>query len=225
MSMDQDRRDAEAWAKEWQIRKKNRRLLMVLGAIALLIVFGWLSKIIIVHSARTTFGSAEEMREALQGRYVMDDYYDDVIIEGDKITLSYLVFSHYDREYAERYGYDYDLQDSSYDDRIVEWDYKNGVIRTKWMGDFIIDKDGNLVRDEYWIYYKTDQPRPEPIDPSTLEHPEGIINLDDDEALTPDDQQVIEDNEEREEAIEETQEKAEEAEDAVETEGATEQDE
>jgi predicted nucleic acid-binding Zn ribbon protein len=36
--MNQDRRDAEAWAKEWYIRQKNRRLLMVLAGALLIAV-------------------------------------------------------------------------------------------------------------------------------------------------------------------------------------------
>ena len=178
--MDQDRRDAAAWAKEWQIRQKNRRLLMALGFLLLLAVIGYMIHFTIVHVERTTFKSVEDMRKAMQGRYAIERDYEDIIIEGDEITLTYLSFSHYDREFAEKYGYDYSGEDSVYDDHIEEWDYRNGVIRTQWMGDIIVDKNGNIRRGDssYSTFYKTDKPRPEPIDPSTLTTPEGNIDED-----------------------------------------------
>ena len=44
----------------------------------------------------------------------------------------------------------------------------------------LIDKDGNIRRGDsyYGTFFKTDKPRPEPIDPSTLKTPEGSINAD-----------------------------------------------
>ena len=204
--MDQDRRDAAAWAKEWQIRQKNRRLLMALGFLLLLAVIGYMIHFTIVHVERTTFKSVEDMRKAMQGRYAIERDYEDIIIEGDEITLTYLSFSHYDREFAEKYGYDYSGEDSVYDDHIEEWDYRNGVIRTQWMGDIIVDKNGNIRRGDryYSTFYKTDKPRPEPIDPSTLSTPEGDINAD----ISAEDEQLFE---EREEIIESTEDAAEEA--------------
>ena len=204
--MNQDRRDAAAWAKEWQIRQKNRRLLMALGFLLLLAVIGYMIHFTIVHVERTTFKSVEDMRKAMQGRYAIERDYEDIIIEGDEITLTYLSFSHYDREFAEKYGYDYSGEDSVYDDHIEEWDYRNGVIRTQWMGDIIVDKNGNIRRDDryYSTFYKTDKPRPEPIDPSTLSTPEGDINAD----ISAEDEQLFE---EREEIIESTEDAAEDA--------------
>ena len=204
--MNQDRRDAAAWAKEWQIRQKNRRLLMALGFLLLLAVIGYMIHFTIVHVERTTFKSVEDMRKAMQGRYAIERDYEDIIIEGDEITLTYMSFSHYDREFAEKYGYDYSGEDSVYDDHIEEWDYRNGVIRTQWMGDIIVDKNGNIRRDDryYSTFYKTDKPRPEPIDPSTLSTPEGDINAD----ISAEDEQLFE---EREEIIESTEDAAEEA--------------
>ena len=204
--MNQDRRDAAAWAKEWQIRQKNRRLLMALGFLLLLAVIGYMIHFTIVHVERTTFKSVEDMRKAMQGRYAIERDYEDIIIEGDEITLTYLSFSHYDREFAEKYGYDYSGEDSVYDDHIEEWDYRNGVIRTQWMGDIIVDKNGNIRRGDryYSTFYKTDKPRPEPIDPSTLSNPEGDINAD----ISAEDEQLFE---EREEIIESTEDAAEEA--------------
>jgi hypothetical protein len=87
--MDQDRRDAAAWAKEWQIRQKNRRLLLALGLILLLAVVGFIVNFAIVQVERTTFGSVEDMRKAMQGRYAIERDFEDVIIEGDEITLTY----------------------------------------------------------------------------------------------------------------------------------------
>ena len=204
--MDQDRRDAAAWAKEWQIRQKNRRLLMALGFIALLALIGYMIYFTVVHVERTTFKSAEDMRKAMQGRYAIERDYEDIIIEGDDITLTYLSFSHYDRQFAERYGYDYSGEDSIYEDHIEEWDYRNGVIRTQWMGDIFVDKNGNIRRGDnyYSTFFKTDKPRPEPIDPSTLTNPEGDINAD----ISAEDEQLFE---EREEIIESTEDAAEDA--------------
>ena len=204
--MDQDRRDAAAWAKEWQIRQKNRRLLMALGFIALLALIGYMIYFTVVHVERTTFKSAEDMRKAMQGRYAIERDYEDIIIEGDDITLTYLSFSHYDRQFAERYGYDYSGEDSIYEDHIEEWDYRNGVIRTQWMGDIIVDKNGNIRRGDryYSTFFRTDKPRPEPIDPSTLSTPEGDINAD----ISVEDEQLFE---EREEIIESTEDAAEDA--------------
>ena len=204
--MDQDRRDAAAWAKEWQIRQKNRRLLMALGLLLLIAVIGYMIHFTIVHVERTTFSSVEDMRKAMQGRYAIERDYEDIIIEGDEIVLTYLSYSHYDRDYAERYGYDYSGDDSVYDDHIVEWDYRNGVIRTQWMGNIIVDKNGNIRRGDryYSTFFKTDKPRPEPIDPSTLSTPEGDINAD----ISAEDEQLFE---EREEIIESTEDAAEDA--------------
>ena len=206
--MDQDRRDANAWAKEWYIRQKNRRLLMVLGAVLLVAAIGYAVHFTIVHVERTTFGSEEDMRKAMQGRYAIERDYEDIIIEGDEVTLTYLAYTHYNREYAERYGYNYDEQDSVYEDHIVKWDYRNGVIRTEWMGDLIVDKNGNLRRGDsyYGTFYKTDKPRPEPIDPSTLKTPEGSIYLENqDGSITMDASDGEEEAlEEREESLEST---------------------
>ena len=206
--MDQDRRDANAWAKEWYIRQKNRRLLMVLGAILLVAAIGYAVHFTIVHVERTTFRSTEDSRKAMQGRFAMERDYEDIIIEGDEVTLTYLAYTHYNREYAERYGYDYDEQDSVYEDHVEKWDYRNGVIRTQWRGDLIVDKNGNLRRgySYYGTFYKTDKPRPEPIDPSTLKTPEGSINLENqDGSITMDASDGEEEAlEEREESLEST---------------------
>ena len=142
----------------------------------------------------------------MQGRYAIERDSADIIIEGDDITLTYLSFSHYDRQFAERYGYDYSGEDSIYEDHIEEWDYRNGVIRTQWMGDIFVDKNGNIRRGDnyYSTFFKTDKPRPEPIDPSTLTNPEGDINAD----ISAEDEQLFE---EREEIIESTEDAAEDA--------------
>ena len=178
--MDQDRRDAAAWAKEWYIKKRNRSILMVIGAVVLIAVIAYMVYFTVIHVERTTFHSAEEMRKAMQGRYAIDRDYEDIIIDGDDITLTYLAYTHYNREYAERYGYNYDEEDSVYEDRVIKWDYRNGVIKTNWMGDMIVDKNGNIRRDNYsyGTFIRTDEPRPEPIDPSTLSTPEGDANAD-----------------------------------------------
>ena len=196
--MDETRRHAEAWAAEWRLRKRNQKIVaIVVGALVLIAAIaavGYFSNRI----GRSTFSSEEEMKEAVQGRYALESSYMDLIIEGDEITLTYLAYSHYDRDYAERYGYDAD-KDSVQTDHVVKWDYKHGVLKTEWMDDLIIDKDGNIHRGKYTVLYKTDRPRPEPIDPSTLEHPEG-----DPEYAIPDemDEEVDERADEIEEATE-----------------------
>jgi len=205
LKMDQDRRDAAAWAKEWQIRRKNRRILIVVGVIAAAVIFGYLLHVAIIHTHRSTFGSVEEMRAAMQGRFARDNDYTDIVIEGDYITKTYLAYSHYNRDYAEKYGYDSE-KDSVYDDRVKEWDYRNGVIVTEWMGEWIVDKSGNIQRkgEHYYTYYKTTDPRPEPIDPSTLKNINGSENM-----TIPDDE--LEGIEERQESMESTEEAAEDA--------------
>ena len=188
--MDQDRRDAAAWAKEWYIRQKNRRLLMVIAGIALIAAIVTVVRFAIIHIERTTFGSVEEMRAAMQGRYAIERDYEDIYIDGDTITLTYLSYSHYDRRYAEEYGYNYDEEDSVYEDDVAEWDYRHGVIKTRWMGDIIVDKNGNIRRGDYSYstFYRTDKPRPEPIDPSTLENKES----DAEETPDPEEQEKLE---------------------------------
>lgn len=207
--MNQDRRDAAAWAKEWQVKQRNRKILSVLGFLLLIALIGFIVNGVIVHFERTTFKSVEDMRKAMQGRYATDGNYEDIVIEGDNITLTYLAYTHYDREYAEKYGYDYDEQDSVYEDRVVKWDYRHGVIKTSWMDDIIVDKYGNIWREDsyYFMFYKTDEPRPEPIDPSTLNNPDGSI----DETPSIEEEEVLE---ERREVIESTDDAAEEAETA-----------
>ena len=201
--MDQDRRDAAAWAQEWRIRRKNRRLVTVIVAAVSVAAFAWAASYVIPMLTRSTFSSEEEMRKAMQGRYAYESSYEDVVIEGDDITLTYLSYSHYDRRYAEQYGYDAE-EDSVYEDRIVEWDYRHGIIKTEWMGDYIVDKRGNLKRGRYSIFYRTDEPRPDPIDPSTLSNPEGSGG----DVLSEEEEEAVE---QREESIEETQDAAEEA--------------
>ncbi len=177
--MDQDRREAAAWAAEWQIRHKRNRAIAVIAAVVLIALAGLAVSLITVKVTRTTYSSAEEMREAVQGRYAYERSYEDVVIDGDELTLTYLAMSHYDRDYAERYGYDAD-KDSVYKDRIVKWDYRWGVLKTEWMGDFVVDKDGNLHRGSYSVFYKTDRPRPEPLDPATLKTPDGSEDVGED---------------------------------------------
>lgn len=211
--MDQDRRDAAAWAKEWYIRQKNRRILYAIVFIAACVLIGFMINFIVIKAERSTFSSEEEMRKALQGRFAIERDYEDIVIEGDDITLTYLETSHYDRDYAERYGYNYDYDDSVYKDHIVEWDYRHGVIRSDWMEEIIVDKNGNLRRGKYWVFYKTDKPRPEPIDPSTLKNPKGSYN----EELPEDEQEELDEVQEDLEATEDAAKEAGEGEGAQDT--------
>ena len=179
---------------------------MVLAFLLLIAAVIYMINFAIVHVERTTFRSVEDMRKAMQGRYAIERDLEDIVIDGDEVVLTYLSFSHYDRDYAEKYGYDYYGDDSVYEDHVVEWDYRNGVIKTGWMGDLIVDKNGNIRRGDnyYGTFYKTDKPRPEPIDPSTLNNPEGDSNAE----LSPEEEEAIE---EREESIESTEDAAEDA--------------
>jgi hypothetical protein len=206
--MDQYRREAAAWAEEWRIEHKRKRIIAAAAAVILIAVIAFAVVFITRMAMRTTFSSADEMKEAVQGRYAIGRYYEDIVIEGNNITHTYLAWSHYDRRYAEEYGYDAD-EDSVYEDRVVKWDYKRGVIKTEWMGDFIVDKDGNLRRGSYSIYYKTDEPRPDPIDPATLGQPssdeeaDAAVDADEDADDNTDDSEAADDiPDERQEGLE-----------------------
>jgi hypothetical protein len=153
-----------------------------------------------VQLERTTFSSEEEMRAAMQGRYAIERDYEDIYIEGDTVTLTYLAYSHYNREYAERYGYNYDEEDAVYEDTVIEWDYRHGVMKTYWMGDIIVDKNGDIRRGDYSYstFYRTDAPRPEPVDPATLDDDQTDAG----DELTPEEEEEVE---VRNEELEETQ--------------------
>lgn len=216
---DQNRREAMYWAEEWALKQRRKKILIVLGAVAVAVVLGFAINYISILGSRTVFHSEEEMRAAIQGRYATDTF-EDFYIEGDDVTLTYYNMSHYDRDYAERYGYD-EYDDSIYEDKIEKWDYRRGVIKFHWMSDVYVDKDGNLVYYQQ-VFKKTDKPAPEPIDPSTLNnyHPEG-----EEEALPEEGEDIqaedgTEENtedggmgaaEKQQENLEETQEAAEEA--------------
>ena len=169
-NMDQNRRDAMYWAQELQFKQKRRRIFIWIGAVAAIIVIGFLINYISILGSRKTFSSEEEMRAAMQGRFVYD-MYEDFYFEGDTVTKTYYSISHYDREYAEQYGYE-EYGDSVYEDTVVKWDYRRGVIKCKWMEDIIVNKDGTISY--YHVKFtKTDEPAPEPIDPSTLKNYNG----------------------------------------------------
>lgn len=164
-SMNQDRRDAQLWAEEWKIKQRNRRRLIAILAIAVIVGVGVLNHYVSILFSRTTYGSAEEMKAALQGRYETD-YAEDIVIDGDTITLTYYNPSHYSLEYAEEYGYS-EYDDSVYEDTVEEWDFRSGQIKGGWMDVISVDKEGNLVYYQQ-TFKKTDDPKPVPIDPSEL---------------------------------------------------------
>lgn len=163
--MNEDRREAQHWADEWQIKQKKRKRLIVFLVILAIAAVGVVNHYVSIFLSRSLYGSAEEMKAALQGRYETD-YAEDIEINGDIITLTYYNESHYDLEYAEKYGYS-DYEDSVYEDTVSEWSYRTGEIKGTWMDTIKVDKDGNLV---YYsqVYKKTDAPKPTPIDPSEL---------------------------------------------------------
>ncbi len=163
--MNQDRRDAQLWAEEWKIKQRNRRILLMVLAIVLIAAIGVGLHYVGIFLSRTTFSSEEEMKAAVQGRFETD-YAEDIVIEGDKVTLTYYNPSHYSLEYAEQYGYS-EYDDSVYEDTVEKWDYRNGVIKCSWMDKITVDKDGNLVYYEQ-VFKKTNDPKPTPLDPSEL---------------------------------------------------------
>lgn len=223
-NMDQNRRDAMYWAQEWQFKQKRRRIFIWIGAVAAIIVIGFLINYISILGSRKTFSSEEEMRAAMQGRFVYD-MYEDFYFEGDTVTKTYYSISHYDREYAEQYGYE-EYGDSVYEDTVVKWDYRRGVIKCKWMEDIIVNKDGTISY--YHVKFtKTDEPAPEPIDPSTLKNynldsaeegstdgPESVPGIEEgsdplsDDSLSEEEKEALETEQK---SLEETQEAAEKA--------------
>lgn len=174
--MDNDRRDARTWAQEWSIRQRNLRIIKVLAIIAIIIALYFVIHFITVTATRTTFHSVEEMRAAMQGRYETD-YCEDIEIIGDDVTLTYYEISHYDPDYAEKYGYS-EYDDSVYEDSVEKWDYRNGVIKCRWMDDLIIDKQGN-IRYYNQTFVKTDADKPVPFDRSILDSDSGAEDPED----------------------------------------------
>ena len=163
--MTQDRRDAMHWAEEWRIKQRNKRILLIVVAVLAVALLAFIINYVSIMVSRTTYASEEEMKAALQGRYETD-YAEDIVIDGDSLTLTYYNQSHYDLEYAEKYGYS-DYEDSVYDDEIVKWDYRRGEIKLKWMDTIEVDKDGNLIYYKQ-TFSKTNDPKPTPLDPSLL---------------------------------------------------------
>ncbi|MBP3896974.1 MAG: hypothetical protein J6D57_03945 [Mogibacterium sp.] len=208
--MTQDRRDAMHWAEEWRIRQRNKRILLIVVAVLAVALLAFIINYVSIMVSRTTYASEEEMRAALQGRYETD-YAEDIVIDGDSLTLTYYNQSHYDLEYAEKYGYS-DYEDSVYDDEIVEWDYRRGQIKLKWMDTITVDKSGNLVY-YHQQYKKTNEPKPTPLDPSLLsQYKQGYedgLNAGEEDAGASDDAAsgagLTEEEQEAQDAVQESQ--------------------
>lgn len=208
--MTQDRRDAMHWAEEWRIRQRNKRILLIVLAIVAVAVLAFIINYVSIMVSRTTYASEEEMKAALQGRYETD-YAEDIVIDGDSLTLTYYNQSHYDLEYAEKYGYS-DYEDSVYDDEVVEWDYRRGQIKLKWMDTITVDKSGNLVY-YHQQYKKTNEPKPTPLDPSLLsQYKQGYedgLNAGEEDAGASDDAAsgagLTEEEQEAQDAVQESQ--------------------
>ena len=208
--MTQDRRDAMHWAEEWRIRQRNKRILLIVLAIVAVALLAFIINYVAIMVSRTTYASEEEMKAALQGRYETD-YAEDIVIDGDSLTLTYYNQSHYDLEYAEKYGYS-DYEDSVYDDEVVEWDYRRGQIKLKWMDTITVDKSGNLVY-YHQQYKKTNEPKPTPLDPSLLsQYKQGYedgLNAGEEDADSSDDAAsgagLTEEEQEAQDAVQESQ--------------------
>ena len=208
--MTQDRRDAMHWAEEWRIRQRNKRILLIVLAIVAVALLAFIINYVSIMVSRTTYASEEEMKAALQGRYETD-YAEDIVIDGDSLTLTYYNQSHYDLEYAEKYGYS-DYEDSVYDDEVVEWDYRRGQIKLKWMDTITVDKSGNLVYC-HQQYKKTNEPKPTPLDPSLLsQYKQGYedgLNAGEEDADSSDDAAsgagLTEEEQEAQDAVQESQ--------------------
>ena len=66
--MDQYRRDAAAWAKEWQIKRKNRMILYVLaGILAVALILAWVKISATMREAQETFVKVNQVTEEIQG--------------------------------------------------------------------------------------------------------------------------------------------------------------
>lgn len=208
--MTQDRRDAMHWAEEWRIKQRNKRILLIVVAVLAVALLAFIINYVSIMVSRTTYASEEEMKAALQGRYETD-YAEDIVIDGDSLTLTYYNQSHYDLEYAEKYGYS-DYEDSVYDDEIVEWDYRRGQIKLKWMDTITVDKSGNLVY-YHQQYKKTNDPKPTPLDPSLLsQYKQGYedgLNAGEEDAGASDDAAseagLTEEEQEAQDAVQESQ--------------------
>ena len=208
--MTQDRRDAMHWAEEWRIRQRNKRILLIVVAVLAVALLAFIINYVSIMVSRTTYASEEEMKAALQGRYETD-YAEDIVIDGDSLTLTYYNQSHYDLEYAEKYGYS-DYEDSVYDDEIVEWDYRRGQIKLKWMDTITVDKSGNLVY-YHQQYKRTNEPKPTPLDPSLLsQYKQGYedgLNAGEEDADSSDDAAsgagLTEEEQEAQDAVQESQ--------------------
>lgn len=86
--MTQDRRDAMHWAEEWRIRQRNKRILLIVVAVLAVALLAFIINYVSIMVSRTTYASEEEMKAALQGRYETD-YAEDIVIDGDSLTLTY----------------------------------------------------------------------------------------------------------------------------------------
>ena len=207
--MSQDRRDAMHWAEEWRIRQRNKKIVLSVVVVIALALLGFIISYISIMVSRTTFESEEAMKAALQGRYETD-YAEDIVIDGNNLTLTYYNQSHYDLEYAEKYGYS-EYEDSVYDDEIIKWDYRRGEIKLNWMDTITVDKNGNLVYYEQQ-FKKTNEPKPTPLDPSLLSlYKKGYEDsLNDEDEASEDSSDVAADgsslNEEEQDAQEKTEE-------------------
>jgi len=92
--------------------------------------------------------------------------YEDIIIDGDTVTINYYNRSHYDADYAKEYGYS-SYEDNTYEETVDEWNYREGYIKAGWMDDITVNSNGDLIYYDQ-VYTKTDEPVPTPIDPSDL---------------------------------------------------------
>lgn len=121
-------------------KKKRIRILIVVVAVVLTIIIVYFIAHAIMLSNRSTYGSADEMRNALQGTYT---YYSEItgkasrqiVISGNKLTY--------------KYGLS-DLRDFDYD--IREWNYNEGTIKT--FETLVVMKNGALQEKDGDVYEK-----------------------------------------------------------------------
>ncbi len=109
---------------------KQKKIKIAIGTVIAVIVAILMGNFIVM-SGRTTYSSAEEMKEALQGTYT---YYSDngkasrqIVISGDKAI----------------YKWSHDENDMETD--IKDWNYKRGTIHT--FEDIIVTNEGDLKND------------------------------------------------------------------------------
>lgn len=138
--LEQDKRDAALWATEWKANKSTKRGIIIVVAIILIMVGFFSFRTIKLHSTRMTFDSENAMKEYSQGTFRSDR--EALIFDGNEVTHIYYLDDDINQETT---------RDT---DRVIDWDYRHGNISFGYMSDVYVDKDGALVQDNIYKFYK-----------------------------------------------------------------------